>query len=86
MRIGIISSNKVPDTALLISRDIVLYMFSERRDVRDALIQAGARMGVMAIDETTTDIPEQRDWKKPLPDDPRLTPDERRNYATRSAR
>lgn len=79
--IPIISSNKVPDTALLISRDIVLYMLSERRDVRDALIQAGARVGVMAIDETTTDIPEQRDWKKPLPDDPRLTPDERRDYA-----
>ncbi|WP_245431825.1 hypothetical protein [Rhizobium sophoriradicis] len=36
--IPIISSNKVPDTALLISRDIVLYMLSERRDVRDALI------------------------------------------------
>ncbi|WP_179363918.1 hypothetical protein [Rhizobium sophoriradicis] len=29
----------------------------------------------------STDIPEQRDWKKPLPDDPRLTPDERRDYA-----
>nr|WP_245294243.1 hypothetical protein [Rhizobium etli] len=79
--IPIISSNKVPDTALLIARDIVFYMLSERRDVRDDLIRAGARVGIMAIDETTTDLPEQRDWQKPAPDDPRLTPRERRNYA-----
>ncbi|WFU13077.1 glycoside hydrolase (plasmid) [Rhizobium sp. CB3090] len=84
--IPIISSEKVPDTALLIARDIVLYMLSERRDVRDALIRAGARVGIMAIDETTTDIPEQRDWQKPALDDPRLTPDERRNYASTIAK
>ncbi|MBB4189038.1 hypothetical protein GGE07_005718 [Sinorhizobium terangae] len=79
--VPIIASEKVPDTALLIARDIVIYMLSERRDVRDAMIRAGARVGVMAVDETTTDIPEQRDLKKPPPDDPRLTPGERRNYA-----
>ncbi|MCW1414068.1 glycoside hydrolase [Rhizobium sp. 1AS11] len=79
--IPVISSEKVPDTALLIARDIIVYMLSERRDVRDAMIRAGARVGVMAIDETTTDIPEQRDLKKPAPEDPRLTPGERRNYA-----
>ncbi|MDK1389297.1 glycoside hydrolase [Sinorhizobium sp. 7-81] len=79
--IPVIGSEKVPDTALLIARDIVLYMLSERVDVRDAMIRAGARVGIMATDESTTDIPEQRDWKKPAPDDPRLTPDERRNYA-----
>jgi len=80
--IPIVSSGKVPDTALLLARDIVLYMLSERRDVRRAMIHAGARVGIMAMDETTTDIPEQRDWKKPAPDDPRLTPDERRNYSS----
>ena len=79
--IPVTSSEKVPDTAILIARDIVVYMLSERRDIRDAMIRAGARVGVMAIDETTTDIPEQRDLKKPAPDDPRLTPGERRNYA-----
>ncbi|MDL2403459.1 glycoside hydrolase [Rhizobium mayense] len=84
--IPVISSEKVPDTALLIARDIVLYMLSERRDVRDALVRAGARVGIMAIDETTTDIPEQRDWEKPAPDDPRLTPDERRNYTSTIAK
>jgi hypothetical protein len=34
----------------------------------------------MAQSESTTDIPEQRNWKKPARDDPRLTPAERNNY------
>jgi hypothetical protein len=38
------------------------------------------RVGVMAQSESTTDIPEHRDWKKPGPDDPRLTPGEKANY------
>jgi hypothetical protein len=79
--IPVIASAKVPDTAVLLARDIVLYMLSERADVRHAMVRSGARVGVMAIDETTTDIPEQRDWKKPTIDDPRLTPFERQNYA-----
>ncbi len=55
-------------------------MLSERPDLRDHLIEEGARVGIMAIDEGTTDLPEQRDWKKPAIDDPRLTPCERKNY------
>ncbi len=38
--------------------------------------------GVMAQSESTTDIPEHRNNKKPSRDDPRLTPGERANYDT----
>jgi hypothetical protein len=79
--IPIISSKNVPDTGLMVARDIVLYMLSERPDIRDQLIRNGARIGIMAIDETTTDIPEQSDWKKPAIDDPRLSKCDVRDYA-----
>lgn len=79
--IPVTTSAKVPDAALLIARDLVLQMLSERPDLRAELIKEGARVGVMAIDEATTDLPEQRDWKKPEPTDPRLTECEKKNYA-----
>jgi hypothetical protein len=44
-------------------------------------VRQGARIGVMAESEGTTDLPEQRDWKKPAIDDPRLTKCEVRDYA-----
>jgi hypothetical protein len=71
----------VPDAALLAARDIVVSMLSYRSDVRDELVRQGARVGVMAISEGTMDLPEQRDWKKPAIDDPRLTKCEVRDYA-----
>lgn len=80
--IPIIASAKVEDKALLLTRDIVIYMLSERPDVRHAMIKDGTRVGLMASSETTMDIPEQRDWKKPAKDDPRLTFCERKNYDT----
>jgi hypothetical protein len=55
-------------------------MLSERPDLRAALVSMKARVGIMAIDEMTTDLPEQRDWKKPEPTDERLTECERKNY------
>lgn len=78
--IPVISSAKVSDKAILIARDIVSYMLSERPDIRHAMIKNHARVGIMAITESTMDIPEQRDWKKPAKDDPRLTFCERKNY------
>jgi len=78
--IPVIASAKVPDTALLIARDIVLAETANRPDLRRAMASGGARVGVMAIDEGTMDIPEQRNWKKPALDDPRLTQCERKNY------
>lgn len=79
--IPIIGSKNVPDAGIMIARDIVLYMLSERPDIRNQLIRNGARIGIMAIDETTTDIPEQSDWKKPAIDDPRLSKCDVRDYA-----
>jgi len=79
--IPVVSSGKVPDRALVIARDIVLAETGERPDIRHELVRSGARVGIMAIDEGTMDLPEQRDWKKPAPDDERLTPCERKNYA-----
>ena len=70
MAIGIrvISSANVPDEALLVTRDIVRHMLLKRPDLRADIIQRGGRVGVMAVTEMTTDIPEQRDWKKPALD------------------
>ena len=78
--IPVISSDKVPDAALLVARDIVIYMLAGRPDLRKDMITRGYRVGIMAQTEMTTDIPEQRDRKKPAKDDPRLTRGERENY------
>lgn len=79
--IPITGSGQVPDQAILATRDIVNAMLSFRPDVRDELVRQGARVGVMAVSEGTMDLPEQRDWKKPAIDDPRLTKCEVRDYA-----
>lgn len=78
--VPIISSSLVPDEALLVTRDIVTHMLSARPDIRADLVERGGRVGIMAITEMTTDIPEQRDWKKPAIDDRRLTDGERERY------
>jgi len=78
--IPVISSDRVPDAALLVARDIVNHMLLVRPDIRAFMVNNGQRVGVMAIDEMTTDIPEQRDWKKPAFDDRRLTDREREQY------
>src|SRR5688572_11586759 len=78
--IPIISSAKVPDRALLMARDIVVYMLANRPDIRREMAARKYRVGVMAQTEMTTDIPEQRDRKKPARDDARLTRSERENY------
>lgn len=78
--IPIVGSARVPDAAILVARDIVVHMLSKRPDVREFMVSAGYRVGVMAVSESTTDIPEQRDWKKPAYDDPRLTDGERERY------
>ncbi|MDC7683447.1 glycoside hydrolase [Asticcacaulis sp. BYS171W] len=80
--IPVIGSDKVPDTAMWAARDIVVTLLAHRPDLRQALVKAGARVGVMAQSETTTDMPEQRHWKKPTIDDPRLSKCDVRDYAT----
>jgi hypothetical protein len=78
--IPVTTSPRVPDAALLAARDIVVTMTSKRPDVRRELIAMGERVGVMATNEYTTDLPEQRDWKKPTVDDSRLTGCDRLAY------
>jgi hypothetical protein len=78
--IPIVSSNKVPDDALLIARDIVNYMLEKRYDVRADLIRRKGRVSVMAQTEMETDLPERSNWKKPVKDDKRLTDGERADY------
>ena len=78
--IPVVASDKVPDAALLMARDIVNYMLAKRPDVRAAMIERGARVAVMAQKEMQTDLPEYRTMKKPGKADPRLTLGERARY------
>jgi hypothetical protein len=78
--ISIVSSEKVPDAALLVARDITVHMLAKRPDLRQEMVKRKMRVGVMAQSESTTDVPEQKNWKKPTRDDRRLTPGERTNY------
>ena len=81
--IAVVGSPQVPDRALLVARDIVDHMTAHRPDLRAALVERRMRVIVMGQTESTTDLPEQRDWKKPTPDDRRLTTDEREHYEER---
>lgn len=81
--IPILSSAKVPDAALLAARSIVTGMLAHRPDLARAVAAAGTRVAIMAEDEYTTDLPEQRHWTRPTRDDPRLTRCERIHYDTR---
>jgi hypothetical protein len=84
--IPVIGSAKAPEEALRAARDIVRDMLRHRPDLRRWLAARGYRVAVMAPDETTTDLPEQRHWTRPAPDDPRLTRCERKHYAERIGR
>src|SRR5262245_51714692 len=84
--IPVVSSEKVPDAALLVARDIVIHMLAKRSDFREAMVGRKMRVIVMARSESTTDLPEQKDWKKPGVDDRRLTREEREHYDERIGR
>ena len=78
-----IGSAKAPDEALAVARDLVVDMLAARPDLAAALVARNQRVAVMAVDETTTDLPEQRSWTRPTRDDPRLTRCERKHYDQR---
>ena len=80
--IPVVGSARVPDAALLKARDIVTALLARRADVRAELVRLKARVGVMAQEEATTDLPEHRDWKKPRRDDRRLTACELKTFAS----
>jgi hypothetical protein len=57
----IVASEKVNDYALKEAAFLVNTMLRTRPDVRKAMIQSGSRLIIMAYNEYTTDLPEQRD-------------------------
>ena len=63
--IPVISSDKVPDAALLVARDIINSMLAMRPDLRKAMIARKWRTGVIAEVEMTMDIPEYSRMKRP---------------------
>jgi hypothetical protein len=85
MGIPVIASEKVPDAALLVARDIVNAMLSARPDLRKALIARRWRTGVIAEMEMTMDIPEYSKMKRPgAPRDEPVTQEDRDYHANRS--
>ncbi len=65
--IPVISSEKVPDEAFYAVKKVMLKMLSRRKDVLAKLIQNKIRIGIMAKDEVTTDMPEHSDLNEAFP-------------------
>ncbi len=63
----IVSSDKVPDTALFRARDITDEMLINRPDLRATMSGLGVRVVVLAESEVTTDIPEWSDLNEVFP-------------------
>ena len=80
------ASAHTPDEALTTAQAIIDGELAHRPDLRAWLVAQGYRVAVMAPDETTTDLPEQRGWTRPTRDDPRLTRCERKHYDERIGR
>lgn len=79
--IPVVSSEKVPDAAHLMARDIVQFMLSDRPDLRKELIRKKWKVAIMAETELTYDIPEHRKFRLlPKIDDERLTPQQKAVY------
>jgi hypothetical protein len=79
--VPVVTSNKVPDTALLVARDIVQFMLANRPDLRKELMRKKWKLAIMAQTELTYDIPEHRKFRLlPKIEDERLTPEQRENY------
>jgi hypothetical protein len=85
MGIPVVASDKVPDAALLVARDIVNEMLAARPDLRKVLVDQGYRTGVIAELETTMDIPEYADMKRPdAPEGEPVTQADRDYWANRA--
>lgn len=80
MGIPVIASGVVSDMALLIARDIIIHMLSERPELKLQLIRDGQKVGIIGANQQMADIPEYRNLKKPELGDRRLTEAEIRNY------
>ncbi len=83
--IPVITSEKVPDAALLVARDIINTMLAARPDLRKAMIARKWRTGVIAEVEMTMDIPEYSSHKRPgAPAGEPVTQADRDYHANRS--
>ena len=83
--IPVVSSEKAPDAALLVVRDIINTMLLIRPDLRASMIERGWRTGVIAETEMTMDIPEYKGFKAPgAPRDEPMTQADRDYHANRS--
>jgi hypothetical protein len=60
---SILSSAKVSDEALYEARYLIDQLLGQREDILKAMIKRGCRFMVMATNEMTTDVPEQRHLK-----------------------
>lgn len=63
--IPVVGSEKVPDEALLVARDVVNAMLAARPDLRRSMIERNWRVAVMTETEITADIPEHANRKRP---------------------
>lgn len=83
--IPVLSSEKVPNLALVVARDIVNSMLAGRPDFRAAMMARNWRVGVMAESEITGDIPEHANRKRPgAPPDEPVTEEDRQFWARRA--
>jgi len=65
MGIPVLSSERVPDDALLVARDIINSMLAMRPDLRKSMVDRKWRTGVIGETEMTMDIPEYGDFRRP---------------------
>lgn len=79
----VLASDRVSSDALFAARDIIASMLAERPDLAAWLAASDYRVAIMAENEAITDLPENRGWTRPGPDDPRLTRCERKHYDAR---
>jgi hypothetical protein len=83
--IPVVSSERGPDAALLVVRDIITTMLLARPDLRASMVERGWRTGVIAETEMTMDIPEYMRFKAPgAPEGEPMTQADRDYHANRS--
>lgn len=81
--IPVVASGRVPVAALDAARQMIAGMLAHRPDLARWLHREGYRVAILGESEAITDLPENRGWTKPAPDDPRLTRCEKLHYAER---
>jgi hypothetical protein len=65
--VPVVSSEKVPDAALIEAQAILARMMAKRPDAVKALVERKVRVAIMAKSEVTTDVPEHADLYTAFP-------------------